>query len=68
MSADAKEIRFSAIIVENKMDRYGTWVVKFEVPQADKTALMSLSDHTEKNLDIIVRPPSMEGVFGKVQE
>lgn len=64
----ANDIRFSAILVESKQDRYGTWVVRLEVPQADKAALMALSDHTEKNLDVSITPPSSEGVFGKVQE
>lgn len=68
MAEIPKKIRFNGLLIENKMDRYGTWVVKFEVPQADKAALMALSEHTEKNLEVEVTPPTMDGVFGKVQE
>ena len=61
-------IKFTGILIESKQDRYGTWKVKFEVPQADKAALMALSEHTEKSLEIEVLPPSVDGVFGKIQE
>lgn len=61
-------IKFNGVLIECKQDRYGTWIVKFETPQVDKAALMALSEHTEKNLEIQVIPPSMDAVFGKVQE
>lgn len=63
-----KPIKFSGLLIECKQDRYGTWVVKIEVPQADKAELMALTEHTEKNLAIEIMPPSIEGVFGKIQE
>lgn len=66
--ADTNEIRFTGILVECVMDRYGTWKVRFEVPASEKASLMALSEHPEKSLDIVVKPPTMDGMFGKVQE
>lgn len=63
-----KDIRFTGILIECKMDRYGAWRVIFEVPQADKLALMALSEHPEKSLDVVVKPPNIDGIFGRVQE
>ena len=65
---EAKEIRFTGILVECVMDRYGTWKVRFEVPASEKASLMALSEHPEKSLEILVKPPSIDGMFGKVQE
>jgi len=62
------EIRFTGVLVECVMDRYGTWKVRFEVPAAEKAALMALSEHPEKSLEVFVKPPSIDGMHGKIQE
>jgi len=60
------EIKFEAILAEAKIDRYGTWRVILEVPQAEGGCILALSKHTEKTLSVAITPPSIEGVFGKV--
>ena len=60
-------IKFTAILVENKMDRYGTWVIRLEVPQNDKAALMELSAHTKKRLKIFLAIALSQGLIGYVQ-
>ena len=62
------EIKFKAILAENKMDRFGVWIVKLEVSQGDKKAMLELSEQTEKELDITIAPPNREDVFGQIEE
>ena len=50
------------------MDRFGVWIVKLEVSQGDKKAMLELSEQTEKELDITIAPPNREDVFGQIEE
>lgn len=61
-------IRFTAVLAKAGLDRYGTWQIVLEVPQSEGEAVLALSKHTEKSLAVDIKPPTIEGVFGKVVE
>lgn len=64
----ANSIKFTAVLAEARLDRYGKWRIILEMPEASKDALVELSKHTEKTLEVEIVPPSIEGTFGRVQE